>query len=350
MRSAEFEALLDLSAAIGADPGRMRGIGGSTSIKEGDRLWITASSLPLAQARQRELMVPIALEPLLRALESEDDVRDLREHNHAGACTPDRPKPSIDAALHALMPNRVVVHVHCLETMATTVQANAEAIAAERLATIPHVFVPYARPGLPLARSAAARLQDDTCVLLLGNHGLVAAAETVAEVRVLLDAVADRLRVAPRTGAPADRDALLRLAFNSHYCLPDEDRLHRTATDFESCRIAAAGSLHPDHVIHLGRGVTIAAPDDTAATIEQRCRTSAIPLPPLLLFPGKGVLVLKGIAAGPLAMAGCLAEIAARVPAGARLRYLDRAEEAALLGCDADRARHEVNYEGQVLQ
>lgn len=72
MRSLEFETLLDVSARVSADPLLVQGAGGNTSIKEVGTLWIKASGLWLAHARQRDVMVPVALDPLLDALERND--------------------------------------------------------------------------------------------------------------------------------------------------------------------------------------------------------------------------------------------------------------------------------------
>ncbi len=44
------------------------------------------------------------------------------------------------------MPQKVVVHVHCVETIAVAVRADAEVVLAEKLAGLPYAFVPYARP------------------------------------------------------------------------------------------------------------------------------------------------------------------------------------------------------------
>jgi rhamnose utilization protein RhaD (predicted bifunctional aldolase and dehydrogenase) len=50
-------------------------------------------------------------------------------------------------------------------------------------------------------------------------------------------------------------------------------------------------------------------------------------------------------------MARCLADVAARIPEGAKLRYLTEAENAELLGWDAEKYRQELNRRaGQVLQ
>ncbi|MCK3776360.1 class II aldolase/adducin family protein [Ensifer sesbaniae] len=350
MRSLEFEALLDLSARVGSDPLLVQGAGGNTSIKEGGTLWIKASGLWLAQARQRDVMVPVALDPLLDALERDDPATEKAQDFVIAERNPSGLRPSIETTVHALMPQKVVVHVHCVETIATAVQTNGAAIAAERLAGFPHIFVPYARPGLPLAKAISERLQDDTSVLVLGNHGLVVAAETVADAASLLSDITRRL-AGPRRQAPtADLAALSRLAVDSDYRLPEDPFLHAVAADLDSCRLAAGGSLYPDHVIFLGRGVVVAAPGETALSIEAKRRAAGASLPPLLLFPGKGVLVQKEVSAGALAMARCLADVTARIPADAWLRYLTEAENAELLGWDAEKYRQQLNRAGQVLQ
>ncbi|MDB5522389.1 MAG: N-acylmannosamine 1-dehydrogenase [Rhizobium sp.] len=346
MNTPEFEALLDLSARVGADPLLVQGAGGNTSIKEAGTLWIKASGLWLAHARQRDVMVPVDLDPLLEALGRDDPACEKAQQFVIADKNPAGLRPSIETTVHALMPQKIVVHVHCVETIAVAVQANAEAVAAGRLEGIAHAYVPYARPGLPLAREISKRLGDGVAVLILGNHGLVVAGETVAEAEALLNTVCARMRAAPRQAQAPDKAALLRLAMNSDYALPDIEAVHAAATDLESVKIGAGGSLYPDHVIFLGRGLTIAAPNDTAADIG----TSHADPPPIIVFPGKGVLVRKDINAGALAMARCFADVAARVPAGARLHYLSDAEKAELLGWDAEKYRQELNRAGQALQ
>ncbi|HEV7306380.1 class II aldolase/adducin family protein [Ensifer sp.] len=350
MRSLEFEALLDLSARVGADALLVQGAGGNTSIKEGGTLWIKASGLWLAQARQRDVMVPVALDPLLDALERGDPTAEKAQDFVIAERNPSGLRPSIETTVHALMPQKVVVHVHCVETIATAVQTNGAAIVAERLAGFRHVFVPYARPGLPLARAIAERIEDRTSVLVLGNHGLVVAANSVIDAAILLTDVTRRLTGTRRQAPAADLSSLGRLAVDSDYRLPEDQSLHAVAADLDSCRIAAGGSLYPDHVIFLGKGVVVAAPGETALAIEAKRRAAGESLPPLLLFPGKGVLVQKEISAGALAMARCLADVTSRIPADARLRYLTEAENAELLGWDAEKYRQQLNRAGQVLQ
>ena len=142
IRSPEFEALIALSARIGADPALVQGAGGNTSIKEGGTLWIKASGLWLRDALSRDLMVPVALEPLLDALDRDDPTAEKAQDYVVKDKNPSGLRPSIETTVHALMEQKVVVHVHCVETIAHAVQQNGEIIAAEKLDGLAHAFVP----------------------------------------------------------------------------------------------------------------------------------------------------------------------------------------------------------------
>ncbi|MCO4318545.1 class II aldolase/adducin family protein [Phyllobacterium sp. 21LDTY02-6] len=339
--NSEFEALLDLSARVGADPALVQGAGGNTSIKQDGVLWIKASGLWLRDARSRDIMVPVALQPLLDAVAGDDPSAEKAQQYVLDDRNPSGLRPSIETTVHALMPQKVVVHVHCTATIAHAVQENAEELVASRLAGIPHAFVPYARPGLPLARAIAARIRPGTSVLVLGNHGLAVAAETVGAAEALLADMSRRLALPARPPRPADLAALQRLAAGSGYRLPDDEAIHHVATDETSCAFAAGGSLYPDHVIFLGKGSLLAG--EAVHSLEDEAKRNGAALPPALLFPGKGVLVAADASAGALALARCLSDVTARIPQGARLRYLTDAENAELLGWDAEKYRQTLN-------
>jgi rhamnose utilization protein RhaD (predicted bifunctional aldolase and dehydrogenase) len=348
-RSPEFEALMDLSARVGANPAWVQGAGGNTSIKENGTLWIKASGLWLMNAGRQDIMVPVALGPLLEALDRDDPLAEKAQHFVRDELNPSGLRPSIETTVHALMPQRIVVHVHCVETIALAVNALAESLVSERLLDFRHAFIPYARPGLPLARAIAARLGEGTDVLVLGNHGLVVAADTVAAAEHLLERVTSALAVSPRTPPEPDWISLEGLALDSSYHLPEDPAIHAIGTDPVSCRIAAAGSLYPDHVIFLGVGTVIARPGETAAQLEQAALARAQTPCPMLVFPGKGVLVARDANAGALAMARCLADVTSRIAPSAGLRVLTEREQGELLGWDAEKYRQALNRGGQAV-
>ena len=349
--SSEFEALRKLSARVGADPLLVQAAGGNTSLKQNGVLWIKASGTWLMNAVRDEIFVPVRMAPLLQAVADIDPAAEKAEAFVVTELNPGGLRPSIETTVHALMPQRVVVHVHCVETISLAVQANAETVIGERLRGLDWVFVPYCRPGLPLARAIAERRGPVTDILVLGNHGLVVAAETVAEVETLLGRVCGLLARTPRKAPAADTDALLRLAAGSDYRLPAMPEAHAAATDLMSCRMAAAGTLYPDHVIFLGEGSVIAAPGDTAATVVAKASAEGRAAPVEILFPGKGVLVRRDANAGAEALARCLADVTARIDAQASLRYLTVQDAHQLMNWDAEKYRQELTRRmGAVLQ
>lgn len=349
--SPEFAALRKLSAKVGANPLLVQGAGGNTSIKENGLLWIKASGRWLAHSERDEIFVPVEISPLLGALASDHADAEKAEKFVLQALNPSDLRPSIETTVHALMPQKIVVHVHCVETIALAVQANAEAIIVDRLRGLAYAFIPYRRPGLPLAKAIAERLKPDTNILILGNHGLAVAADTVAEAEELLSQVSQLLKVVPRKAPSADVGALVRLALGSDYRLPADERAHSVATDLVSCKMAAAGSLYPDHVVFLGVGSFIAGPNDSASSIADAARSDGQLLPVSILFPGKGILMRNDANAGADAMALCLADVTSRIAETATLRYLNDSEHGELLNWDAEKYRQELNRRnGATLQ
>ncbi|TIT17071.1 MAG: class II aldolase, partial [Mesorhizobium sp.] len=129
----ELQALRVLSASVGADPLLVQGAGGNTSLKQAGVLWIKASGTWLMNAATADIMVPVELSPLLDAVARKDPAAEKTAAFTLAELNPHQLRPSIETTVHALLPQKVVVHVHCVETIAIAVQTNAEALLEERL-------------------------------------------------------------------------------------------------------------------------------------------------------------------------------------------------------------------------
>ncbi len=344
MTPADLQALNVLSEKIGTDPSLVQGAGGNTSIKIDDLMWIKASGTWLSQALEREIMVPVDMARLLQAVHDGDSAADKAQQFVPAQKNPDNLRPSIETTLHAVMPQRIVVHVHCVETIALAVREDA----AQRLDRdfgdgVDLTLVPYARPGLPLSREMLKRKSATSNVIVLGNHGLVVAADTLEQVEQLLTTVSTALRQRPRSAPAADLAALKVLAQGTEYRLPQFEDAHGVATDPVSCAVAGGGSLYPDHVIFLGPGSVVAGADDTVASLCRRETDAGLPEPVSLLFPGKGVLMHERADAGAEAMAKCLSDVTARIDEQAAINYLSMDDTAQLLNWDAEQYRQSLN-------
>ncbi len=229
----DFDDLRRASARIGADPLLIQAAGGNTSVREGGAMRIKASGAPLAEALTRDVFVPV-------------DLAAMREALNAGAPSADRPsefllspsplRPSVETCLNAVFPERVVLHAHCVNTIALAIRADARERLAERLDGFAWIFQPYIKPGAPLANAVSRALAPGVDVVVLGNHGVIVADDTVGEAERLLHRVAAAVSAPP---AEAGRPALEGLA-------------------------AAAGDgyrpLEADHPLHGGRPVAEASP------------------------------------------------------------------------------------------
>ena len=335
----DADDLRALSARIGADPLLVQGPGGNTSLKADGLLWVKASGAELADALTRDIFVPVHLPALRAAIDRADPacVTSLafvaQERNKGGL------RPSIETTMHALLAQRVVVHVHCVATLAYAVRQDAEAALAPRLAGLNWIFVPFILPGLPLAQAIAAKLTPDVNVIVLGNHGLVVAGATAAAAAGLLTDVAGRLDPGATPGAGPDLAALRRLCAGTDYAPAGDASTHALALDPARLRDAACGSLYPDHLIFLGPSVTVLGDGEALTAALARAPTPA----PLILAPGLGALLPAAASAGAWAMARCLGDVLARVPPEAELSTLSPLVEATLLNWDAEKYRRALN-------
>ena len=188
---------------------------------------------------------------------------------------------------------------------------DAEAVLAERLnglAGVDWIHVPYVKPGVPLSREIAARRRA-TNVVILGNHGLIVAGESVAEAEDRLERVCAALAAPRRPGIAPDLPVLARLAAGSAYRLPADERAHDLAMDADSLAIAGQGSLYPDHVVFLGRGIVVLGEREFPAAVAGKAEG-----PPMVVIPQAGVLLHRSVLRGADELARCLAEVTARIP------------------------------------
>jgi rhamnose utilization protein RhaD (predicted bifunctional aldolase and dehydrogenase) len=319
MSSTDLSALAALSARLGRDPMLVQGGGGNASLKDGGTLWVKASGKWLARAEREPIFVPVALDAVCAAVVS-GSADPVTPHVQGDAAL----RPSIETTLHALLPHRVVVHVHSIHALATAVRRDGHARASERLKGLDWRWLPYCRPGVPLTRAIASLGQPTAAVILLANHGLVVGADDCESAESLIFDVEHRLAAMPRIAPPADDAWLVAEAAAQDMVLPSMPCLHDLATDAVSLRHALAGPLFPDQVVFLGPSLAIGKGAHDAA---------------FHLMPGRGVLLERAITAGQEEMLLCLALLFQRLEENAQVDVLDAGEIDALLGWEAERYR-----------
>ena len=191
-----LDSLVRLSNLLGADPRLVQPGGGNTSIKLNGELLVKGSGTDL-RTIGREGFTRLSLSRLasLADADSMSDVEMMRFM--AGCMVGDGPTPSVETPLHSLVPHRVIVHTHDVATMSLT---NVSDATAERLVSELFqdeiVYVPYVRPGFPLARSVSAiagRMPPRAIGFTLAHHGLVIWGDDAEHCRMRLATTVARI-------------------------------------------------------------------------------------------------------------------------------------------------------------
>lgn len=321
-RPDDLTDLARLSARIGADPMLIQAAGGNTSIKDADVMWIKASGTLLADADRRDIFVACDL-PAMRASLAAGEERADQPMQFAFA--QDGLRPSIETSLHAVFPQRVVLHAHCIHTLVHAIQADPVAAIGAKLDGFNWGIVPYVKPGANLARHVREVVDRGCDVIVLGNHGVIVAANTVSAADQLLHKVFDALEM---DAAPLQASDL--------GDLPEGWRAGPASLSHVACTpallaIATSGSLYPDHVIFCGVGAMAC---DTPPKGDS---------PPFVLIPGKGAVMRDDATPGAWALAQCLGDVLMRLPEGAAVTYLTLEQNGELLDWDAEKYRQKLN-------
>lgn len=336
----DFEDLRGISAQFGADPMHIQGAGGNVSLKADGVMWIKASGTLLADAQTSDIFVATDLTRIQKALDAADPIADQpKEFLLPGGSGL---RPSIETSLHAVFDQRIVFHTHCIHTLAHAIRTDAQPLLEKKLSRFDWAYVGYTKPGANLARDVRDALAPQTNVIVLGNHGLIVAGETAAEVEHLQRDVHDALALAPSASTPPDLERLSSLATNE-YQLPEDLALHQIARDEARVSQVTKGSLYPDHVIFCGIGVEALGAGEDADAAVARVMATGRPAPVWLIVPGAGVLVRKDAGRSTLVMMRCLADVMTRVPGSAPLTYLSLEQNLELLNWDAEKYRQSLN-------
>ncbi|MEM1302480.1 MAG: class II aldolase/adducin family protein, partial [Pseudomonadota bacterium] len=225
-------------------------------------------------------------------------------------------RPSIETTFHAALDWAVVAHTHSIATIVHAISPEGRAVAQEKLSGLNAVFVPYAKPGLPLTGEILARITHETQVIVLENHGLICCGTTVAEVAALIDEVEARLELPARDIAPPP-DGPAPDGF-------DWAAESWIALDARAMDRATQGSLYPDHVVFLGPALPVEDHDGT---------------PPAIVQPERGVLIRHGATSSQQAMLTCLSDALRRLPPDWSVEAIGADAEAELLNWDAEKYR-----------
>jgi len=201
----EIKELIEVSRFYGSKRDFVIAGGGNTSYKDDDKIYVKASGVSLATIDEngfaildRKAMKAISEKAYSKdAMERENQIK----HDLLNArFQPEKGlRPSVEASLHNLIAYNFVVHTHSTKVNGLMCGMNAEKLTAELFGD-EVVYVPYVDPGYILFKEVETRvnafrtkLGTEPQIILLQNHGIFVAANTIAEIHTLYNKVIAKL-------------------------------------------------------------------------------------------------------------------------------------------------------------
>lgn len=321
-------------ARIGADPLLVQGAGGNVSWKDGVDLWVKASGTWLAEAESKEIFVPVNLAHLQDALAKQDFSVKPEANSNSGL------RPSIETLLHALMPHRVVVHLHAVEILAHLVRVNARQKIEDFVGdAVKWIFVDYFKPGADLARAVSEELKNrpDADVVFMGNHGVVIGGMDVDDVVATLNTLTFKLKTEASLPAPENGPATRQSDFLARGYVPciDKEVNLLALKDELIIRLRHEWALYPDHVVFLGAEAITLEINFRILELDERAHSK----PPFIIAIGDRVY--ESLAATPAqkSQLRCYVDVLSRQRSQEELSTLSDLQVAELLDWDAEKYR-----------
>jgi rhamnose utilization protein RhaD (predicted bifunctional aldolase and dehydrogenase) len=326
---------------LGSNPLLVQGAGGNVSWKEDDILWIKGSGTWLANAEQENIFVPVDLIYLKDILVKRGyDIKPQTIGEQAF-------RPSIETILHAIMPQKIVAHLHMINALSHLVQQTCDSYIQDLFekSSINPVIIKYHKPGPELANAMASTLKSNPSanVVLLRNHGIVVGGESTEKIKLAIDEInyiftaSNYKEITP----PFTNRQVKFKPCDPYIHLADSlvQQLALNPSLFK--RLEFDWALFPDHVVFLGPKAFIFKSWENFFAQKY----TPINFPELLFIENIGVFVKPDFNMAKIAQLRCYYDVISRVAPETELSPLSQVEVDALLNWDEEKLRQKMSIE-----
>jgi rhamnose utilization protein RhaD (predicted bifunctional aldolase and dehydrogenase) len=171
MEQERLAELKDHSVFLGSNPDFVQAAGGNTSWKNGSTVWVKGSGKRLKDAQAEDIFSVIDFSAL-----TEDVIVRTQDFS---ALVSNSTSPSIEANFHILIKNDYVTHLHSLGAISISVSGEN---VRSRISDSDISFVPYARPGVDLAKAILKTDMFQENILVLQSHGVIFSGSTCSQI------------------------------------------------------------------------------------------------------------------------------------------------------------------------
>ncbi len=328
----------NLCAYLGKDKLLVQGSGGNVSWKVKNDFFIKASGMKLRDVNKKNIFIKLDLKRVLLNLKKNKfnlKIEDLRNHKN-------KLRPSIETAFHAIIPSKIIIHLHAVNIITYLVRKNAKKEINEIIGDkINWRFVKYCKPGAELAREIdkVKRKDNDIDAFFLANHGIILTGNTISEIKEKLKIIdlfkndTDNLN---RYKKKIDKNKII-LEKNIELIPIKPNKIQYLALCPNLYRyIQFYWALFPDHVVFLGsRAIIFKSKKELKKKIKNYKDFSGKPI----FIKNKGVYSIGKIKKSYTEQLLCYFDVINRLPKNTSLSPLKEIEIKQLINWEAEKFR-----------
>ena len=330
------KSFIDVTEKIGRDINLVQGPGGNISFKSKGFMYIKGSGEKMSNAKNKNIFVKTDLNKILSSIDKNDPdpINNSWDKNLAM-------RPSIETTMHALMPHKYVLHVHCVNTLSWVIQKNYQEKIKILLKGINWKSLPYKKPGIDLSNEIKQAMRESLVdVFLLGNHGIVAGAESAERVFEIIKTISEKLYLSELNKKAIDLEKFDKYLLCREYKLPKNEYIHQIAFSKIHYLIAVKGDLFPDQTVFLENGFSIVNSVEEIILLS-KLRANKLPV---VLVPNVGTLIPRTFKEVNEDTLLGLAMIISRLPKNVSINYLTKKDRNELINWDLEAHRKKINH------
>jgi rhamnose utilization protein RhaD (predicted bifunctional aldolase and dehydrogenase) len=319
---------------IGSNALLVQGAGGNVSFKDDSTLWVKASGTSLAEALDKDIFVPVDLHKIRVHIKNNNFSYKPESLNNTDL------KPSIETLLHALMHQKIVVHLHAVDILSYLVRKDLSEM-NKNIDGVESAIIDYHKPGkeLAMAVNSAINSNKKINVIFMKNHGIVFAASNMKEIKNILNILLVSFKPRINEEYYSIEHISNEKAFNEigyKRCLNlkintviiNKNYINRLKNDWSLC---------PDHVVFLGGNACIISSEKNLKNV-----LNISPLPPYIFVENKGVFESNNLIKAQEQQMICYCDLVFRQQAHDKLDSLSVEQVADLIDWDAEKYRRKL--------
>lgn len=229
----------------------VQGAGGNISWKDNDTLWIKASGMWLIDASDQNIFVPVDLINILQQVQSKNYSFEIKSLEASDL------RPSIETILHAILPHKIVLHIHAVEILALLVNKDYEKILHAYFGD-KYIcgYVDYNKPGPELAKEVnnVVTQTSNIQIIFLQNHGIVVGGSNIKEIDLIIKDLILTINNSQSVLEKKEKINYFSLPKIFGYEAIKDNELHNLAVDYKCYQhVLSHWPLYPDHVVFLNK-------------------------------------------------------------------------------------------------